>query len=45
MNLIFHMFEDVSKKIKITYRLDPQLPKIRINYEEIKQAFLNIVKE
>jgi len=44
MNVISHMFEDVSKKIKVTYRLDPQLPKIRINYEEMKQAFLNIAK-
>jgi signal transduction histidine kinase len=44
MNVISHMFEDLSKKIKVTYRLDPQLPKIRINYEEIKQAFLNMVK-
>ena len=44
MNIISHMFEDLSKKIKITYRLDPQLPTTYINYEEIKQAFLNIVK-
>ena len=44
MNLIFHIFEDASKKIKITYRLDPQLPKVYINYEEIKEVFLNLVK-
>jgi signal transduction histidine kinase len=44
MNLISHMFEDLSKKIKITYQLDPQLPRIYINYEEIKQAFVNLVK-
>jgi signal transduction histidine kinase len=44
MNLISHMFEDLSRKIKITYRLDPQLPKIGINYEEIKQTFLNLIK-
>lgn len=44
MNLISHMFEDLSKKIRITYRLDPHLPRTCINYEEIKQAFLNLVK-
>ena len=44
MNLISHMFEDLSKNIKITYRLDPQLPRIYINYEEIKQAVVNLIK-
>ena len=44
MNVLFHMFEDLSKKIGVTYRLDPQLPKVRMNYEEIKQVFVNIVK-
>jgi signal transduction histidine kinase len=44
MNVISHMFENLSKKIKVTYKLDPQLPKLRINYEEIKQAFLNIIR-
>ena len=44
MNIVIHMFEDLSKKIKVTWKLDPQLPKVRINYEEIKQVFLNIVK-
>ena len=44
MNLMAHMFEDLSKKIKITYRLDPKLPRIYINYEEIKQAFVNLIK-
>jgi signal transduction histidine kinase len=44
MNLIFHMFEDLSRKITVIYRLDPHLPKISINYEEIKRVFLNIIK-
>jgi two-component system sporulation sensor kinase A len=38
------MFELESKKIRIVTDLDPNLPKIYVNYEEIKQAFLNIVK-
>jgi signal transduction histidine kinase len=44
MNIISHMFESESKKIRITTEMDPHLPKIYVNYEEIKQAFLNIVR-
>jgi signal transduction histidine kinase len=44
MNLISYMFEDLSRKITVTYRLDPQLPKISINYEGIKQVLLNVIK-
>ena len=44
MNIISHMFESESRKIKIITDLNPNLPKIYVNYEEIKQAFLNIVK-
>jgi signal transduction histidine kinase len=44
MNIISHMLESESKKIKTVKEMDPQLPKILVNYEEIKQAFLNIVK-
>ncbi len=44
MNIISHMFESEAKKIKVVTQLDPQLPKIYANYEEIKQAFLNIVR-
>lgn len=44
MNVLSHMFEDLSKKIKVISRLDPRIPKIYINYEEIKQAFLNILR-
>jgi signal transduction histidine kinase len=44
LNITSHMFEDLSKKIKVTWKPNPDLPKVRINYEEIKQAFLNIVK-
>jgi len=44
INIISHMLEAESKKIKIVREIDSQLPKIYANYEEIKQAFLNIVK-
>lgn len=44
INMISHMFEELSKKIKITTELYPHLPKVFANYDEIKQAFLNIVK-
>ena len=44
MNIISYMFESESKKIRIITDMDPHLPKIYANYEEIKQAFLNIVK-
>ena len=44
MNIISHMFESESRKIRIEMDMHPELPKIYVNYEEIKQAFLNIVK-
>jgi two-component system NtrC family sensor kinase len=44
INIISHMFELESKKVKIIREIEPQLPKIYADYEEIKQAFLNIVK-
>jgi len=44
MNIISHMFESESRKIRIIMDMNPNLPKIYVNYEEIKQAFLNIVK-
>jgi signal transduction histidine kinase len=44
MNIISHMYESESKKIKVINKLDPYLPKIFANYEEIKQAFVNIVR-
>jgi signal transduction histidine kinase len=44
INIVSHMYESGSKKIRIMKDLDPGLPKIHGNYEEIKQAFLNIVK-
>jgi two-component system sensor histidine kinase PilS (NtrC family) len=44
INIISHIYESESKKIKIITDMDPHLPKIYANYEEIKQAFLNIIK-
>jgi signal transduction histidine kinase len=44
MNIISHMLESESQKIRIVTDMDPHLPKIYTDYEEIKQAFLNIVK-
>ncbi len=44
INIISHMLEAERKKINITTDIDPHLPKVYANYEEVKQAFLNIVK-
>jgi two-component system sporulation sensor kinase A len=44
INIISHIYESESKKIRIVTDMDPHLPKIYANYEEIKQAFLNIIK-
>jgi len=44
INIVSHMYESGSKKIRIVKDLDHGLPKIYANYEEMKQAFLNIVK-
>jgi len=44
MNVILHMLESESKKIRLVTDITPQLPKVYANYEELKQVFLNIVK-
>jgi len=44
VSMVTHMFESESNKIEITVKADPDLPKVYVNYEEIKQAFLNIIK-
>jgi signal transduction histidine kinase len=44
MNIVSHMFQELSQKTKIITDMDPNLPKIHANYEAIKQAFLNIVR-
>lgn len=44
LGVVSHILPIESGKIKTSVRIDPDLPKIDANYEEIKQAFLNIVK-
>jgi len=44
VNTMPHRFDELSQKIKVTTDLVPEIPKLYGNYEEIKQAFLNIVK-
>jgi len=44
VNTMPHRFEELSHKIRVTSELASQLPKIYGNYEEIKQALLNIVR-
>lgn len=44
MNIISHMFESEQKKIKVITDIDPRLPQIHANYEELKQVFLNVVR-
>lgn len=44
VDIISHMFETLSKTIRITIKMDSHIPKVYANYEEIKSAFLNIVK-
>jgi len=44
VNMVSHMFEFESKQIKIAFKGNSGLPKIYANYEEIKQAFVNIAR-
>jgi signal transduction histidine kinase len=44
VNTMPHRFEDLSQKVRVTTELASELPKLFGNYEEIKQAFLNIVR-
>jgi len=44
INVLSYMFGDAAGKIKITRDFDPGIPKIPANYEELKRAFLNILK-
>ncbi|MFH1758265.1 MAG: response regulator [Pseudomonadota bacterium] len=44
INILFHIFEELSSKIEIREELQQELPKVWVNYEEVKQVFLNIVK-
>jgi nitrogen-specific signal transduction histidine kinase len=44
VKLITYMFKESSGDIDIITHLDPHLPKIYANYEEIKQVLLNLLK-
>lgn len=42
VNMMKQMFDPRAKGITITEEKDPEIPKIYGNYEELKQAFLNL---
>ena len=44
LKVVSYMFKGFPDRIKIITYFDPKLPKVNGNYEEIKQAFLNIIK-
>ncbi len=44
VNTIPHRFEELCQKMSVSTDLTPGLPKIFGNYEEIKQALLNLVR-
>ncbi len=44
VNLMTFMFKDLSEQISVRTVLDPQLSKVYANYEEIKKALLNVLK-
>ncbi len=44
IDLIPYLFDDLAKRVKITCDLDPKLPEVRACYEDLKRAFLNILK-
>ena len=41
---VSHMVDSLCPKISITTRLDPQLPKVRGKYDEIKRAMVNLLR-
>jgi signal transduction histidine kinase len=43
-NMLTNMFETEAKRISISVKADHDLPMVYVNYEEIKQAFINIMK-
>jgi len=44
VSIASHMFQEPLQKVKVKTHLSPQLPRVQANYEEIKQALLNIVR-
>jgi nitrogen-specific signal transduction histidine kinase len=43
VNVVSYMFAEAPKKFQIASDLDPKIPRIPANYEELKRAFLNIL--
>lgn len=44
LNLMPYLFKNHFEQVSVMTNLDPQLPKVYANYEEIKKVFLNILK-
>ncbi|MCJ7833267.1 MAG: ATP-binding protein [Deltaproteobacteria bacterium] len=44
IKMITYMFQETTGDIKIITDFDPDLPKVYVNYEEIKQVLLNCMK-
>jgi len=44
INVTSYMFEELSKRVYVTKDFGSDLPKIKANYEEIKRALLNILR-
>lgn len=44
LNIVQHIFAENGGKIRVSTALAPGLPAVQANYDELKQAFLNIVK-
>jgi len=44
IDLMTPVFQDLSKKIDVSLSLQEDLPKVKSNFNEIKQVFLNVIK-
>ena len=44
LELMTPVFQEMSKKISVSLSLQEDLPKVRTNFNEIKQVFVNLIK-
>ena len=44
LDLMTPVFQELSKKIQVSLSLQEDLPKVKTNFNEIKQVFVNIIK-
>jgi signal transduction histidine kinase len=44
LDLMTPVFQELSKKINVSLSLQENLPRVKTNFNEIKQVFLNIIK-